>query len=405
MIPHRAIPVMLLALTAVSVRGEDLLDRVDQALTFSGCNDQVRARISGLFDEEFYYFSGDAPGLIFTDDHTLWNSRLTLLLDVQAGSNLYFFAKVRADQGFDPSDKSVELRLDEYAVRWTPWDDGRFNLQVGRFSTIVGNYVERHQSWENPFISAPLIYENLTGIYDTEAPVDGLAFVKGGLDSKYEYNPVIWGASYASGMAISGKLGSLDYAAEIKNAGLSSRPESWDVRARGFGDPTVSTRIAWHPDMAWTLGFSASEGAYLTDQAQSSLPFGTHLGDFKQKVLGQDISFAWSHWQLWAEVYEARFEVPNVGNADTLGYYLEAKYKFTPNLFGALRWNQQFYDEVTTGKGTEQPWGHDLWRMDTALTYRFTPQMQLKLQYSLQHEAEVKDSISHLVATQLTIRF
>jgi hypothetical protein len=47
---------------------------------------------------------------------------------------------------------------------------------------------------------------------------------------------------------------------------------------------------------------------------------------------------------FWAEVFETRFEVPNVGNAD-LSYYLEAKYKITPQLFVALRWNQQLYGE------------------------------------------------------------
>ena len=157
--------------------------------------------------------------------------------------------------------------------------------------------------------------------------------------------------------------------------------------------------------MAWALGVSASEGAYLTDQALAGLPRGTGLGDFKQYVLGQDISYARDHWQVWAEVYEARFDVPNVGNADTLGYYLETKYKFTPNLFGALRWNQQFFDDVPNGYGGTQPWGHDIWRIDTAMTYRFTPRSQLKLQYSLQHEDRAEVAVSHLVAAQFTLRF
>ena len=122
-------------------------------------------------------------------------------------------------------------------------------------------------------------------------------------------------------------------------------------------------------------------------------------------MLGQDLGFAWDHWQLWAEVYEARFEVPNVGNADTLGYYLEAKYKFTPSLFAALRWNQQFFADVPDGNGGEQPWGNNLSRLDAAMTYRFTPNTQLKLQYSVQHEDQVDDSISHLVAGQFTLRF
>ena len=405
MIFSRAICVAILAMTPVISRGDGLLDGVDEALTFSGWNDQVRARFSGLLDLEYYQFSGNAPGLIFTDDHSLFNSRLSMFFDAQVGSSIYMFAQARVDRGFDPGDVALEARMDEYALRWTPWDDGRFSMQAGQFATIVGNYVERHQSWENPFISAPLIYENITGISDSYSSKYAQAFAAGLSDRKYAYNPVIWGPSYATGLSVSGKLGKFDYAAELKNAGLSSRPESWDARDGGFDYPTVSARLAWHPDMAWQLGFSASQGAYLTEQSLSYLPPGTGLGDLKETVLGQDISFAWNHWQLWAEIYEARFDVPYGENADTLGYYLEAKYKFTPGLFGALRWNQQQFGDISNGKTGGEPWGRNVWRTDAAMTYRFTADTQLKLQYSVQHEAQIENAISHIVAVQFTVRF
>src|SRR6476659_6182443 len=86
------------------------------------------------------------------------------------------------------------------------------------------------------------------------------------------------------------------------------------------------------------FGLSGSEGPYFRREAESSLPAGRDISDYREFVLGQDVSFAWHHLQLWAEFYEARFEVPNVGDADTFAYYVEAKYKFTPQLFGAVRW-------------------------------------------------------------------
>jgi hypothetical protein len=55
--------------------------------------------------------------------------------------------------------------------------------------------------------------------------------------------------------------------------------------------------------------------------------------------------------------------------------------------------------------GGRAPWGHDLWRIDTALGYRFTAHTQLKLQYSLQHEASVPRGVSNLFAAQFTLRF
>lgn len=395
----------LLAMNAFIARAEDFLDRVDEELTFSAHDDQVRARLSGLMDLEFYHFSDTAPGLIFTDDDYLLNPRLTLFFDAQLGSQVYVFAQGRLDRGFDPADDKADARLDEYAVRWTPWTDGRFNVQVGKFATVVGNWTQRHLSWENPFINGPLIYESMTAIYDSEVPESRSSFLEGITEEKYEYNPVIWGASYASGVAVSGRLGEFDYAFEWKNSPLSSRPESWNLNDIDLSHGTVSGRAGWRPDQAWNLGLSASEGAWLVDAAEDQLPHGRGMNDYKEIVLGQDISYAWAHWQVWAEMFEARFQVPHVGNADILGYYVEAKYKFTPQLFGALRWNQMLYNDVPDELGHAMPWGHDEWRLDAAMTYRFTPHMQMKVQYSLQHEDHAEAEVSHLVAAQFTVRF
>lgn len=403
----RLVSAILLAnlMIAAPIMAEDFLDRVDEALTFSLADDAVRLRFSGLLDMEYYHFTRPAPALLETEHSSLLNPRLTLFCDAQLGPSVYAFVQSRIDRGFDPADQRVEMRLDEYAIRFTPWDDGRFNLQVGRFATVVGNWTERHLSWENPFISAPLIYETVTPVYDAEAPKSASDFATGIVDSKYEYNPVIWGPSYATGASISGKFGQFEYAAEVKNASLSSRPEEWDAMNGGFSHPTVNARLGYKPNAMWNFGLSGSDGTYLLPQSASGLPRGRGIGDFRQQLIGQDISFAWHHWQLWAEFYEARFEVPNVGNADSFAYYLEAKYKFTPRTFGALRWNQQVFSDVPDGTGSEVPWSHDMWRIDAALGFRPTPHTQLKLQYSLQDEENAARDFGHLIAIQFTIRF
>ncbi|MCE9520206.1 MAG: hypothetical protein K8R87_11730 [Verrucomicrobia bacterium] len=385
---------------------EELLDRVDQALTFSTKDGGLRARLSGLIDLETYNFSQPAPALIYSDQNFLLNPRLTLFFDAQLGSKFYLFIQSCLDRGFDPSDGNAQVRLDEYALRFTPWDDGRLNLQIGKFATVVGTWQARHHSWENPFISAPLVYENLTAIYDMEVYASSKDLLTGVTAEKYEFLPVIWGADYATGASVSGRLGQFEYAAEIKNTPPSARPESWDGTSIGFQHPTVSARVAWRPDPRWNLGVSASEGSYFRSEAAPMLPAGRNIGDYHQTLLGQDISFAWHHWQLWAELYESRFEVPNVGNVDTFAYYLEAKYKFTPQLFGALRWNQQLFSNVDNGEGGSSAWGNDVWRLDAAVGCRPTAHTQLKLQYSVQHgNYASRSEISHLIATQFTLRF
>ena len=402
----RALSLCVFACTACAFDIDDFFDQVDNALTASAFHDNLRARLSGTLDLEFYNFEQPPPGLIISNSNNLFNPRLTLFLDAQVGSKVYFFAQSRLDRGFDPSDHGAQIRVDEYALRVTPWDDGRLTVQIGKFATVVGNWVPRHLSWENPFINAPLVYENVTPITDKFAPFSPFFFVHGlYLYEKYAFNPVIWGPSYASGISLSGRLDRFDYAVEMKNASLSSRPESWWLTESGFDPPTFSTRVGFRPNEAWNFGLSASEGPYFRREAQSTLPAGRDISDYREFVLGQDASFAWRHLQVWVEFYEARFQVPRVGNADTFAYYVEAKYKFTPQLFAAIRWNQQLFGDVSDPPIGSVRWGQDLARIDLAAGYRFTSHTQLKLQYSYQHETTGQGNDNHLVAAQLTTRF
>src|SRR5256886_4327493 len=192
----------------------------------------------------------------------------------------------------------------------------------------------------------------------------------------------------------------------MKNASLSSRPESWNMTETGFDHPTFSGRVGFRPNQIWNFGLSASDGPYFRSEAEQTLPPGRSIGDYQEFVLGQDAGFAWHHLQLWAEFYEARFEVPRVGDADTFAYYLEAKYKFTPQLFGALRWNQQLFEKNDNfgGAGNVRA-GQDLAKIDSAVGYRFTPHTQLKLQYSFQQETTGRREDNHIFAAQFTVRF
>ena len=400
----------------LQVAKADFLEEANAKLSLNLFHNQVRLQLSGTFDLETYFIEQPPPGLIFTDDRFLLNPRLMLFLDAQIGSYVSTFVQARLDRGFDPSDGGAEVRLDEYAIRVSPLKDIPLTVQFGKFGTVVGNWVPRHYSWDNPFINAPLPYENVTGIWDSDAaedvdellawghvPYEQYTDFGDGYYDKYLRLPVIWGPSYASGVSVSGALGKFDYAAELKNAALSSRPESWDLTQVGFEHPTFSGRIGVRPNEMWTIGFSGSVGPYFRPEAAATLPAGKGIGDYRQILLGQDVSFAWHRFQLWAEVFESRFEVPNVGDADVLSYYIEAKYKITSQLFAAARWNQQLFGTVPDGE-KQLKWGNDTLRVDGVLGYRFNNYVQLKLQYSFTHD-EAGQTGEHLFGGQFTIRF
>ena len=188
----------------------------------------------------------------------------------------------------------------------------------------------------------------------------------------------------------------------MKNAPVSSRPESWNDFT--FDHLSVDLRVGFRPNEAWRFGVSAAEGPYLRADARPLSP-GSDFKDFRQFLLGQDISYARGHLQLWAEVFESRFEIPQLGNADIFAYYLEAKYKITPQLFGALRWNQELFSSGRDAEGAPVARAHDVWRIDAAIGYRFTAHSQLKLQYSLAQGDFVSNNLGSTFAAQFTVRF
>src|SRR5881397_2731364 len=88
--------------TACAFDIDDVFDRLDNALAVSLFQDNLRVRLSGTLDLEFYNFEQPAPGLIDSRTDNLFNPRLTLFVDAQLGAQVYFFAQTRVDRGFDP---------------------------------------------------------------------------------------------------------------------------------------------------------------------------------------------------------------------------------------------------------------------------------------------------------------
>ena len=200
----------------------------------------------------------------------------------------------------------------------------------------------------------------------------------------------------------------------MKNAALSARPSVWDATRRGFEEPTASGRIGVHPTTALTLGTSASSGPYLREGTEALLQRGQDTGGLRETVVAVDASFARHHLELWSELFLARWEVPlgnvrrfprGVLDADTLAYYLEARYRVTPKVFAALRWNQQMFGDVDDGRGVAHPWDRDAWRVDSAIGYRFDRHVQAKLQYSYTRQVGDLQQGEQLVAAQMSVRF
>jgi len=287
---RRLVAVLALACVGIArpAAADDLARRVEDALTVRSPGGTVRARLSGLGDLEGWWTDRPPPGLVFGDGGGFVNPRLSLFLDVWLGARLYAMAQVRADRGFDPLLRpDGQVRADEYLLRWTPLGDQRLQVQVGKFATVAGNWVPRHLSWENPLVTAPIPYDNVTTITDAAVPATDAEFLarRDVSDKKRAWIPVVWGPNYATGGAVFGSIERWDWALEVKNAALGARPHQWDVGGRGFRYPTVTGRVALRSNAAWTLGVSGSTGVYLQRDAVDLLPRSIDPGDARETVI------------------------------------------------------------------------------------------------------------------------
>jgi hypothetical protein len=408
---------LVVAAPSAAFDADALLDRLSERLTVSTADGRFRAQLSGLADLEGWYIDQRPPGIVFGGDASFANPRLTLFLDVHAGEQLYAFVQARVDRGFDPREvHGAEARADEYLVRWSPLGPQTLHLQVGKFATAIGNWVNRHLSWDNPLVTAPLPYERITGVTDGVAPnsVAELVARRDVPDNKPAWVPIVWGPNYAAGAAAFGRLDRFDWHVELKNAAPASRPYEWNPVDRGWDEPTVTGRLGWSPSPAWALGVSASSGAYL--RGSTSLARGQDTGDFRQTLFGADARWSWRKLEIWSELFFSQFEVPVLNgvsrrlratsvDADVAAWYVEGRWKLPRGFWLALRWNQEWFGDVQPARGEEVAWDRDTWRIDTGIGWRAGRHFQAKLQYAFNHQNGPLQQGEQLVVAQVTLRF
>ena len=138
----------------------------------------------------------------------------------------------------------------------------------------------------------------------------------------------------------------------------------------------------------------------MTGDPDHTLLRGAQLGDFHQITFAHDLSYAHRQLQISAEVFLARFDVQQVGSVATTAYYVETRYKLTPQLFTAFRWGQQFFGDVL-----EEPWDGRAARGEVAFGYRFSRRVQGKFQYSVTSEKRPVAQGKQFAAVQMTLRF
>jgi hypothetical protein len=384
---------------------QEALDDLEQELTFATADGALVAHVSALADVTLFAQDAPAQGLLFSDNDTYAAPRIAVFFDADVGDRVLLHAQLDADRGEDPGAQSRgDVRLDEYFIESRLTDAGRLTLRLGKFATAFGGWVARHLAWDNPMITAPLIYEDVLPMTDRTAPPNRAAFARRRdlIDNQGAWLPIVWGASYATGGSVAAGTDTLDAIVEVKTAGVSSRPSTWDALAGGSEtDSSVTAALRWRPAAEWSFGSSFSRGPYLQDDAARSRPPGKRIADYDQTSWGGDAAYEHRRLQVWSELVRTEFAVPGIGDVAAWSGYVEARYKATPQVWIGSRWNQSWFDDIP---GLDVSWNRDMRRWDLALGYRHTNHIEVKVQYSLSDQAGRSIDGKHLFATQLVLR-
>jgi hypothetical protein len=398
--------VVFLASAPLDIHASTFAENLGQRLTFVSPERDTWARISFSGDVGVYAPDRPAIGLLFADDALFMAPRVGLALDAGKGARLRAHAMLRADRGFDPgSERHGDVRFDEYYLQADLFDAARARLRVGKFATAFGGWVERHRAWDNPLISAPAVYEDMVTVTDRSVPASVAEFAarRNAPENKVGWVPIVWGPSYATGASLTAGAGPVDALVEVKNAALSSRPNTWDALDRSAPDRlTVTGRLAWHPSPTWTLGTSWSRGPYLQKDARATLPENSGVDDFDQTTVGLDLTFERHRLQLWSELVRVRFEVPRVGDVEAHSGFIELRYKTVPRVWLAARWNGSWFDRIP---GRRESWDRDLQRIDLGVGYRHDAHMQAKLEVSHADQSGGNTNGQYLITAQFSMWF
>lgn len=359
---------------------------------------------------EAVIWSGDTPtaALLGENDNAYFAPRFTLATDANYGDHWFLHATTRWDRGFDPGDRSEgDIRLDEVFLRWRVFDDQRLNFQIGKFPSAFGGWSGQHDFFDDPFLLAPLPYSQIIGINTRDSIANSPAAISARAAgtspafstlSKENWTSILWGPGYASGASIFGSTEYLDYVLEIKNAALSSHPDSWtDI---DFSDPTVTARLGFRPDAAWAFGLSASRGPWLEEDA-----LGVDRSDFIQNTVGVDARWAHHNLIVSGEVIISEFETPSAGDLRAASWYLQARWKVSPGFWLAGRFGQTFANDATGLDGTDVPWQPDIWRAEIGTGWHISQNLLFKTGYSFTHTGGDGDAGEHLLGTGIGWRF
>lgn len=309
---------------------------------------EVTVTVGEKDDEAFFNYTD-------YERNTLRTIRLAASGIWQPASRLAFLGEVRTDD-FE--------RLGAYAayVRVRPWRDLPLDIQAGRIPPVFGAFGRRVYQSDQILIGYPLAYQYLTSIRSDSLPAtaDDLLQMRGrGWLSNFPLGgsgpapglPLISAFRWDTGVQAQLSTGPMDAAMAV-TTGTLSNPR--------FGDDNdgkqVVGRVLVRPVTGLEIGGSAARGAWISDDVP------VIKGSRSQQAFGGDIEYSRDYWLVRSEFVWSSWDVPFLevppegSTISALGAWVEGRYRLTPRMDIAAR-----FDRLTFSTITGAFFGRDEW--------------------------------------------
>jgi hypothetical protein len=390
------------------------LDELDLSVAWG----DFSSELTGEAEADLLVFGKEAPGTTMEDptlrsDHYkrtrqedgpegIW--RISLFLDGGFQNWLTYEIEGRVDQGH-PAETGdpVGARFEQYWIRGTLPESTLLNLQLGKFSAPLGNFIPRNSARKNPLTTDPLIYDQVTTFMKK---TDTAATILGRRDKPAvkDWRVPLYRELYGVGGMVFGTWKDLTYSFAVMNIAPATWVFQWPLHSGDFRDPNYYVHLSYAVDASLTAGASFSRGPYDRQDA-AGIPPGKDTGDFPQTVAGVDLKYAIGSVELFAEAYWTQFQAPLVDNLELWSWYVEGKYTFLPGLFGAVRLAQMIYGSIDDAAGVSHQWDRNLWRVEFGGGYFFTRNFFTKATMQLNYTMGGREPQDNLFMWQVGLTF
>ncbi len=272
-------------------------------------------------------------------------------------------------------------------LRWRPWLDRDFDVQVGRLPPVIGAFARHAYGRDNIVIGFPLAYQYLTSLRTDAQPAtpDDVLRMRGrgwrptfpvGSQSEAGGVPLVSAFDWDTGIEAHWHHGIVDYAGAVTR-GAPASPSFNESR----GGAELSGRVAVAPLPGVTVAGSVARGHWVDRALLSTFP--ESMQRSAQSVVGVDGEYGRGRLLIRAEWLRSSFEVPLLGSAAPLTAsteFVEGRYRFHPRWQVSARVERLGFSEIqgTINGGLPTPWDAPVERIEYVLGYRAARNLEVR---------------------------